>query len=400
MREHDQASLEPDAAGPFNSERAGFKPSRHIVSLSALFAALGSLLAATPALAKPGTHPIVVSTWDARASSVVLGYRHGSLEAGGFNQVGYHANFSSTGGLLSSQFGLFYQNYHDKETSTAHGMAASATAVFNVPVARRFENGLPLAAIDLYLGAAPTALISGERNFITVPLVLGFGVPISPAKVISIVPWFELSPGVNLDTVIKPYEFTEEDVLKYYDPATMTIRDFTADDEAEVVSKSVTLETKVAVGARAGIDLSLHASDYFDFNANIALSSVGSAFSGPRVLYFGGGVTWRWDDIVPAVLPADKRLLNESCDDVEARFQTCPNSSKWRRVDADPATYGPLPLQPGSATTLPSEATPPLAPAPPPVAPAPPAAAPEATPAPATPPPAAPPDVNGAFPSQ
>jgi hypothetical protein len=186
----------------------------------------------------------------------------------------------------------------------------------------------------------------------------------------------------------------------------MTIRDFTADDVEKLVNKSVELKTSFGVGARGGLDLNLHASDYFDFNLNAALSSVGTAFSGPRVLYLGGGVTWRWDDIVPAVLPAEKRLLHESCDDVEARFKSCPNSSQWRRMD-DPA-YGPLPIKPG-ATTLPSSSsTPPAMPASDPVAP--PKASPPSAP---TPPPSdtAPPgtnavpapagsDPNGAFPAQ
>ena len=110
--------------------------------------AFAALMALAPeAAARPGTHPVVVSTWDARASSVVLGYRHGSFDGGGLNEVSYHANFSSTGGKLSSQFGLYYLNTsYDADEPTAHGLSGSATAVFNLPVARRFDNGLPLAA--------------------------------------------------------------------------------------------------------------------------------------------------------------------------------------------------------------------------------------------------------------
>ena len=56
------------------------------------------------------------------------------------------------------------------------------------------------------------------------------------------------------------------------------------------------------------------------------------------MFYLGGGFIWRWDDIVPAVLPAEKRLLHESCDDVEARFGQgrsgggTPNLSPPRRA--------------------------------------------------------------------
>lgn len=372
---------------------------------SALLSALIALAGAKIAEAKPGTHPLVVSTWDARASSVVLGYRNGSFDGGGFNIVGYHANFSSTSGVLSSQFGLYYENYHDKQISMAHGLAASAVALFNLPVMRRFDNGLPMIAVDLYLGAAPVGLINGERNYFSIPFVFGAGVPITPVKYISIVPWFELSPSINLDTVIKPYQFTAEDIAKYYDAKNNTIRNLTAADVENLVNKSVELKTTFAVGARGGLDLSLHASDSFDFNVNAALSSVGSAFSGPRVLYLGGGLTWRWDDIVPAVLPAEKRLLHESCDDVEARFTTCPNSRKWKKIEGDPAAYGPMKLDPGTPTKMPAASTPTPAPTPsaPPVTVTP--AAPNAAPPPPPPPPA-PSSTNGssepsaAFPTQ
>jgi len=326
-------------------------------------AALGALLGvAAPSHARPGTHPIVVSTWDARASSVVLGYRHGSFDGGALNVVSYHANFSATSGKLSSQFGLYYVNMsNDGDPPTAHGMAGSATAVFNLPVARRFDNGLPLAAIDFYVGSAPTALISGERNYLTLPLALGFGVPVTPVKALSLTPWFEFSPSVNLDTVIHPYDFNNENPADYIDPLTGDIR-LTSADVERVISGSVELDTSVAVGARGGLDASLHASDYVDFNVSAGLSSIGTAFSGTRVLYLGGGFTWRWDDIVPAVLPADKRLLHESCDDVEQRFRSCENSRKWRSPEDIERLYGPQPAS-GQAAPPPAPPTVPKQPA-------------------------------------
>jgi hypothetical protein len=349
----------------------------------------------------------VVSTWDARASSVVFGYRHGSLDGGSLNMVSYHANFSSTGGKLSSQFGLYYLNLSsDSGDPTSHGLSGSATAVFNLPVTRRFDNGLPLTAIDFYVGSAPTALISGERNYLTLPLTLGFGVPITPAKAISITPWFEFSPSVNLDTEIHDFHISPEDAGKYVTVNQMTGEvkvDFTSSDVEDLIGKTVDLKTSAAVGARAGLDIALHASDYFDFTANVGLSSFGSAFSGTQVLYLGGGLVWRWDDIVPAVLPAEKRLLHESCDDVELRFKSCPNSKKWRSPEETERVYG---AQPGaSPTTAPPPA--PLSPAPG-AAPSPaPAPAPSPAPAPASPnsappppPPAseAAPGVSGSFP--
>jgi hypothetical protein len=365
------------------------------------------LTAITPeAVARPGTHPIVVSTWDARASSVVLGYRHGSFDGGGLNELSYHANFSSTGGKLSSQFGLYYLNLSsDGSDPTAHGLSGSATAVFNLPVARRFNNGLPLAAIDFYLGSAPTALVSGERNYLTLPLVIGFGVPLTPAKAITITPWFELSPSVNLDTEIHEFHLTPEDATKYVtvtqNPTTgrpdVTVN-FNASDVESLIGESVDLKTSAAVGARAGLDLALHVSDYFDLGLNATLSSFGSAFSGTRVLYLGGGFIWRWDDIVPAVLPAENRLLHESCDDVEARFRSCPNSRKWRSPEDIERLYGSKPGAPAMPTenTPAVPATTPVAPTPA-VTPAAPADPTAPSPAPATDG-AAPAGVNGSFP--
>lgn len=374
-------------------------------------ALMSGLLASEVASARPGTHPIVVNTWDSRASSVVLEYHKGLLDGGGMNVISYHANFSSTGGRLSSQFGLYYLNFSEASMPTAHGLAGSATAVFVLPVASRFENGLPRAAIGLYVGSAPTALISGERNYVSVPFVFGFGVPLSPAKAITITPWFELSPSVNLDTVIHSYDFSNENPLDYIDPATGELK-LTSADVERVLSKSVDLEFGFGVGARGGIDLALHASDYFDFAVNASMSSVGTAFSGTRVVYLGGGFVWRWDDIVPAVLPAEKRLLNESCEDVEARFRFCPNSHKWRSPDELQQKFGPTeikpPTTPSSPAPTPSAPTPitpppaaaPVAPASPPATALPPAAT---TPEPPPPAPPAPPpsaEAPGSFPVQ
>lgn len=364
------------------------------------FAALTAL--APDAGARPGTHPIVVSTWDARASSVVFGYRHGSLEGGGLNEVSYHANFSSTGGKLSSQFGLYYLNLSsDSSEPTAHGLAGSATAVFNLPVARRFDNGLPLAAIDFYLGSAPTALISGERNYLTLPLAIGFGVPLTPAKAITITPWFEFSPSVNLDTEIHEFHVDPADAGKYVtiDQTTGEVSvNFNSSDVEALIGQSVDLKTSAAVGARAGLDLALHASDYFDFTVDASLSSFGTAFSGTQVLYLGGGFIWRWDDIVPAVLPAEKRLLHESCDDVELRFQSCPNSKKWRSPEETERLYGPkpgaAPVSPATNTAAPTPAMP--APPPTPVTPAPPPT--DSPPTPPVPPSDSAPGTSGSFP--
>ncbi|MFO7178905.1 MAG: hypothetical protein DIU78_009425 [Pseudomonadota bacterium] len=330
----------------------------------------------TPAAAKSGTHPVVVSTWDTRASSVQLQYRHGFMDGGGFNLVGYNANFSATSGKLSAQFGIHYLSHDEGEdTPLQHGLSATATAVFAFPLAPRFENGLPRAALGFYVGSAPTALVSGERNYLSVPLVFGLGVPLSPAKAITITPWGELSPAVNLDTTIRPFRFEDQDPTQFIDPTT---GDLTLDvsDIESVLAESVELETSMGVGARAGVDFALHLSDAVDIGLNATLSSVGTAFSGARVIYVGGGLVFRWDDIVPAVLPAERRLEVESCDAIEQRFRQCPNRRLWKSPEElsaeqpvssnpppaplDPPTHAPF----GTSESTPVQHAAPEAPAP------------------------------------
>lgn len=349
---------------------------------------LGAFIVARAGEARPGTHPVVVSTWDARASSVLLQYRHGFLSGGSLDAINYNANFSSTSGKLSAQFGFHYQNLVERDESALHGLTGSGTAVFNIPLTRRFDNGLALVALGLYVGSAPTILISGSRNFLSVPFLFGVGVPVTPVKALSITPWFELSPGVNLDTAINSFEFVPEDLTDFIDPVTGEVN-LTEDDVQRVVTDAVELETSVTAGARAGLDLALHVSDSFDISANATISSLGSAFKGTTVTYLGGGFTWRWDHIVPAVLPADRRLLHEDCADIEARYKLCPKRQPIAPTPAplDHPPLPPLPPSPPPASTAPAPA---LSPAPEPPTPAPTSPppltpAPDPAPAPATP---------------
>lgn len=351
---------------------------------------LAAFVAARAGEARPGTHPVVVSTWDARASSVLLQYRHGFLSDGSLDAINYNANFSSTSGKLSAQFGFHYQNLVEGDEAALHGLTGSGTAVFNLPLTRRFDNGLAMVALGLYVGSAPTILISGSRNFLSVPFLFGVGVPVTPVKALSITPWFELSPGVNLDTVIKSFEFVPEDLTDFIDPVTGEVN-LTEDDVQRIVTDAVELETSVTAGARAGLDLALHVSDSFDIAANATISSLGSAFKGTTVTYLGGGFTWRWDHIVPAVLPAERRLLHENCADIEARYKLCPKSQPVAPPPA-PLEHPPLaplhPLPPPPVSTVPNpEPAPVPEPTPAPTSPPPLTPAPAPAPTPVTPPP-------------
>ena len=353
-------------------------------------------LLSQPARALPGMHAPAISTYDTRASSIVFAYRHGQSDAGPFNTFSYNANFSSTTGKLSAQFGLHYVNFAPANgDSKAHGVGASGVGLFVFPIAGRYDDGVPKAALSFDLGMVPTAYVSGQRNFLTLPLVLGFGVPLSPARQVTITPWFEIAPSVNLDTVFHTADITVDPNSVTYDPQTGKVSlDSSAVQAA--VQKGVSADFRLAVPLRSGLEVGVHLSQSVDLNAYSSLATLGGGFSGNSVLTLGAGLVIRWDDIVPAVLPVERRLDREGCDAIEGRFRSCPNSRRWispeqrsRVPDAAPAP-SPTPssvLPPARST--PAPATGPLAPVvppPPTPSPAPLSASPPTEPSPAAPP--------------
>lgn len=366
---------------------------------------LGALVLATPkpAVATPGAHPPLMSTPDTRASSVILAYRQsmGPLTGRLFS---YNANFSSTGGILSAQFGAHVlQLQESADTKTLLGAAATGAAVWSIPLTQRFDNGVPKAAVILYAGGAPTAAVSGKRNFLNVPIGLGIGAALSPATWVSITPWFEAAPGVDLDTTI-----VEPD-LSSLAPDNSDIQQLINGQEAVLVSEedikkaiadSVKVDISFEMAMRAGLDINLRMSESWSFNLNSYLSTLGSSFGGQKYIYAGGGLVFHWDDIVPAVLPPSRRLERESCEDIETRFRMCPAGKITPPPPPPekqcPTTVAPLspkvtpgpvpvtPLPPPATTSEPAPTVPPLVPGTPSdkVAP-PPAPPPAATPAPA-----------------
>ena len=292
-------------------------------TLTALLALVGQT-----AHALPGTHAPAVSTYDTRASSVVLAYRHGSSDAGPFNTFSYNANFSNTTGKLSAQFGIHYVNFASKENDkTAHGAGASGTALFVFPVAARWDDGVPKAALSCYVGAVPTLYVSGERNYVTLPLALGLGVPLSPRKAITFTPWFEIAPSINLDTIFKPASISGgADSIHQNADGTFSLNEGAVQD---AVKKGVTVDFNASVPMRAGLEAGVHLSQGIDFNLYTSIGTLGGAFSGASVFSLGAGLVFRWDDIVPAVLPVERRLDREGCEAIEARFRSCPGSRQW-----------------------------------------------------------------------
>jgi hypothetical protein len=316
----------------------------------------------------------------------VFGYRHGFSDAGSFNTFSYNANFTSTTGRLSAQFGIHYVNFKEKDAEArAHGVAGSGVAVLVFPVAGRYDNGVPKMGLALHLGGVPTAFISGERNFLTLPFVLGFGVPRSPAKFLTFTPWYELAFSANLDTVVKPKDVEIDASYVEVDPSTgkATLKPNAVED---ALAKGVEIDLNVSVPMRAGLEASFHLGKTADLNLYGMLSTLGGAFSGESVKTIGGALVIRWDDIVPAVLPKPAVEVDESCEATEKRFRACPNARHWlspeQRGQALPPN-APIPANEAPASPPPA-ASPPVSP-PTAAAPPPPAAAPASSPAPAQP---------------
>jgi hypothetical protein len=304
----------------------------------AVRSALASLLIATGARAEPGTHGPAISTWDTRASSVVVGFRPGFLSGGHFDILSYNANFTATNGNLSSQFGVHYLNVRPGEgQSVLQGMGATAIALFSIPVTPRYDNGQPKLAVGLYLGAAPSVLINGRTSYLSIPFPLGLGLPWSPAKQIMITPWFEASPGVNLDTRVRdsatldPSEIMQTNGSVVLDQATVN----------KILNSAVDFKVRGTVGLRAGLDVGVRLGDSVDLNVNGMLGSLGGGFGGAFVGWVGAGLTFRWDDVVSAVLPADERLLHEDCGDIAARYRACQTTNGSNMTPVQPNVNTP-----------------------------------------------------------
>ena len=301
----------------------------------------------------------------------MLAYRHGSSDAGPFNTYSYNANFTSTSGKLSAQFGIHYVNFASKQNdATAHGVGASGVALFVFPVAGRYDNGVPKAAISFDIGAVPTVYVSSQRNYLTLPLVLGLGVPLSPHKALTFTPWFELDPSANLDTIFRLANINvgPDAVTVTPNPATGSVDVKLNQGAVEAaVKKGVTVDYGFSVPMRAGLEAGIHLGESADFNLYTSIATLRGGFSGASVFSLGAGLVFRWDDIVPAVLPPERRLERESCDAVEARFRSCPNSRQWispeQRARQSPSSaLAPIPAR--AAAPTPAMPAPIAAPAP------------------------------------
>jgi hypothetical protein len=322
-----------------------------------------ALLVPRAAAARPNTHAPAISTWDTRASNIVFGYQGALFGRTTSNILSYNANFASTSGVLLAQFGLHYISYKRRDDEPlARGVSAGGVALFNFPLSERYTNGVPPSAFAFYIGGVPTALIAGRLNFLSVPAVLGVGVPLSPSPSVTITPWLELSPGLNFDTRIN--EISTQEAIDAALDGTLT-----EDEVEDLVREGLDAELKTSLGARAGLSASFHLGERVDLDADLTLG--GGAVS------LGAGLVIRWDAIVPGVRPPSYG----DCADVEERVRACragrrlPPRQRPPGEDAPRATpptsgarpavaplrRAPATVRPGTTRTLPDPRTKPAA---------------------------------------
>jgi hypothetical protein len=313
--------------------RVGFRCGRQLLCAVAVLAHSASTFAL------PNTHAPAISTWDSRASSIVFGLGRSISPTGSFTLASYNANFSSTSGILSAQFGVHYVTYRDSDDAPeARGASAGGVALFNFPLSERFfPNAVPRTSFAAYLGGVPTALFSGELNFISVPLVLGAGLPISPTPWLGIVPWVELSPGLNFDTSISAVS-TASAVAAASDGT------LSREEVQALVDEGLHIKRKTTLGKRAGATVALRMGRVADLNLNLML---GAGHAG--AVGIGAGLVIRWDEMVPG---ARAHLAHDATENAPAA------------VAAPPGAAPPAP----ASTGAPHRQAPPARPAPPPPA--------------------------------
>jgi hypothetical protein len=374
--------------------------------LRAVLAFAAALSVSLGAEARPNTHAPAVSTWDPRASSVVFAFGRALSGDGSFTFTSYNANFSSTNGVLSAQFGVHYTTFEQTDDApTARGVSAGGVALISLPLSSRFDNGVPGSAFAFYIGGVPTAMFSGQLNFVSVPLVLGVGLPFSPSEYVTFRPWIELSPGLNFDTRIQ--EISTDEAIQSAMDGTLT-----REEVESLVEQGLNIQRQTTLGKRAGLSFALHLGERVDFDVNMML---GAGHAG--ALSLGAGLVLRWDAMVHALerdrSGADRERGGdadssdaepESCKALAARYHrlcrlrraapapgASPAAPRLRTAPTRPRGTRPREPEPARAPQ-PRTATPPPSPAPSPpgAPPAPPASSGSTTPTTKKPPPAAP----------
>lgn len=241
-----------------------------------------------PASARPNTHGIAISTWDARASSVSLSVHRAVQGQASYQALSAVTNFSSSSGLLSAQFGVHYLTFHEQlpKAPEAQGASLGGAALLHFPFEDALAGFLPSGSFNLYVGGLPTMLVGIERNYLSLPLVAGVGIRWSPAQSLSVTPWAEVSRSVNLDTQFQAVN-TDEAVDAARDG------ELTQEEVETLVRDGLDLEVVSKTATRLGLNASFHLSRRTDLDLNFVVGS-GSTSS----LGIGAAIVIRWDEFV------------------------------------------------------------------------------------------------------
>lgn len=230
-----------------------------------------------------GFHGLSVSSWDTSVSTVALTGHAALFSSGRLVIAGYGSNFSAKQGNLSAQFKISYLNYQtDDMGSASHGLSGSAIALFAIPFGTNYDNGLRKMALNFYFGAAPSALISGLDNHLTIPLVLGIGFAFSPIRYLSIIPWLEASAGLTASTIFNGFDEDTGD-------------DTDVDAVSEEIQDSMSFDYGFDFRLRGGLSLTAHLGNYVDLQIDAAVSTLGQEFAEPISFFVGGGLVFVWD---------------------------------------------------------------------------------------------------------
>lgn len=276
-------------------------------------------------MARPNTHGVSISTWDVRASSLALGLTKAMSGAAKYQALSAVANFSSTSGFLSAQFGLHYLNFQedDADAPEASGASLGGAALFHFPWGGQLSSGLPPGALNLYVGGQPTMIVGVERNYLSLPLAFGAGLTWTPTARFSVTPWAELSRSVNLDTRLQAVD-TQTAVEAAQNGQ------LTREDVETLVRDGLALEVVSHTATRWGINASVHMTPRIDLDVNMMLGT-GSVSN----LGLGVALVIRWDQFVGSMRqPSSKPDSTRAPRDNTTNGQTRPLPSPRRRVPA------------------------------------------------------------------
>lgn len=252
-----------------------------------------ALLFALSASADPGLTPATTWVHDTRASAIgVVGSSVRTPGSAG-QVLSYLTTFTSTQSTVTANFGVHYLRVVAGD-ETAHGFSASSYTVFSRALSRRYANGVPTTQWLIAPGVIPTALLGRRSVRFDAPLVLRTGLAIAPVSGFSVVPWAEGGVNPSMGGAV------DDSSLDELTPPTAT--DSPVPDAPGELSDVLTYDFGIRPFARAGLSLTAHLAR-FDLSVHGALGSVQGPEGTAAALTGGASVVWRWDRVVPAVLP-------------------------------------------------------------------------------------------------